>query len=137
MNPRAVQMAKAIAEYNSGSINTGLLGNILAPFLRGWTNNSVNYFTFPENIQVDPGTPFAAQPCVYSYTDTGAYRYRWFPVRPSNIWWTEEGGFQPTKPISAIIYCGVNDSSPTPAVTNFEATWRNCTSLQSFAVATP
>jgi hypothetical protein len=86
MNPRAVQMAKAVAEYDAGSIDTELLGNILAPQYRGWTNNSANYYT--RSIS-DPlyahGSPFMGQPCVYGYID-GNPVYRWFPSRPSNYW---------------------------------------------------
>ena len=121
MNPRAVQMAKAVTEYNAGSIDTELLGNILAPQYRGWANNSANYFTRTENLQFNPGTPFAGQPCVYSYDASGTLRYRWFPVRPTNIWWTNSGGFQPTKPIRAIVPCGTTGSIPPPPIDNLTA----------------
>ena len=86
MNPRAVQMAKAVTEYNAGSIDTELLGNILAPQYRGWANNSANYYTRssgPDGFW-SHGSPFMGQPCVYGYVE-GTPVYRWFPVRPSNI----------------------------------------------------
>ena len=89
MNPRAVQMAKAVAEYDAGSIDTELLGNILAPQYRGWTNNSANYYTRSDGIPFIEhwvhGLPFMGQPCVYGYLEDGTPLYRWFPVRPSNI----------------------------------------------------
>jgi hypothetical protein len=87
MNPRAVQMAKAVAEYDAGSIDTELLGNILAPQYRGWTNNSANYYTRspdPAGIWVH-GSPFMGQPGVYGYQEDGTPLYRWFPIRPSNF----------------------------------------------------
>jgi len=82
MNPRAVQMAKAVTEYNAGSIDTELLGNILAPQYRGWTNNSANYFTrsAPVPLWVH-GSPFMGQPSVYGYSYNGIPIYRWFPMK--------------------------------------------------------
>jgi len=87
MNPRAVQMAKAVTEYNAGSIDTELLGNILAPQYRGWTNNSANYYTRSPNLAGlwSHGSPFMGQPCVYGYLDDGTPVYRWFPIRPSSF----------------------------------------------------
>jgi hypothetical protein len=87
MNPRAVQMAKAVAEYDAGSIDTELLGNILAPQYRGWTNNSANYYTRSPDLAAlwFHGSPFMGQPGVYGYQEDGTPLYRWFPVRPSNI----------------------------------------------------
>ena len=92
MNPRAVLMAKAVAD--SGVVDVALQGNILAPFGRGWTNNSVNYFTLTEAALWEPGNPFMGQPCVYYYNE-GQPRYRWFPVRPSN-WWVDQGSIPVT-----------------------------------------
>lgn len=108
MNPRAVQMAKAVTDYNAGSIDTELLGNVLAPQYKGWTNNSANYFT-----QVAPdstwqtGNPFMGQPCVYGYNN-GTPIYRWFPVRPSNTW--NGSGALSIRAITPSLYSG----HPTP-----------------------
>lgn len=108
MNPRAVQMAKAVAEYDAGSIDTELLGNILAPQYRGWTNNSANYFTqVPPDQTWQAGNPFMSQPCVYGYNN-GTPIYRWFPVRPSNTW--NGFGALPIRAITPSLYSG----TPTP-----------------------
>jgi len=83
MIPRAVQMAKAVVD--SGLVDTELDGNILAPFGRGWTNNSVNYYTNSVTpVHWSPGSAFMGQPSVYTYDTDGYPWYRWFPVRPVN-----------------------------------------------------
>lgn len=80
MIPRAVQMAKAVVD--SGLVDVATNGNILAPAGRGWTNNSVNYFTQPIAPAFwSPGSPFMAQPSVYTYGEGGEPLYRWFPIR--------------------------------------------------------
>ena len=88
MIPRAVQMAKAVTDSGLFSSEQG---NILAPFCRGWANNSVNYVTYgtPENGAYDlpgfyAGAAFPAQPSVYGFVD-GQPFWRWFPVKPCNI----------------------------------------------------
>ena len=86
MIPRAVQMAKAVTD--SGIVDVAIQGNILAPFGRGWTNNSVNYYTnFISPTFWDPGSPFMGQPSVYTYDSDGFPLYRWFPVRPSTFFY--------------------------------------------------
>lgn len=77
-------MAKAVAEFNGGSIDTDLLGNILAPQYKGWTNNSPNYYTRTGSDQWKPGSPFMGQPTVYNY-QSGQGLFRWFPTRPPGI----------------------------------------------------
>ena len=114
MNPRAVQMAKAVAEYDAGSIDTELIGNILAPQYRGWTNNSANYFTRPGSLW-EPGTPFMGQPSVYSYNSAFGPRYRWFPVRPSN-WWIDQGGIPVGSTVRAIAPNETTGTSDPPPI---------------------
>jgi|694.fasta_scaffold01972_14 hypothetical protein len=81
MNPRAVQMAKAVVD--SGLVDVELLGNVIAPFMRGWTNNSANYYTNSVSPAYwNPGSPFMGQPTVYTYDFSGGALYRWFPIRP-------------------------------------------------------
>jgi hypothetical protein len=110
MNPRAVRMAKAVTEYDSGSIDTALLGNVLAPQYRGWTNNSANYYTKTGSTLWNPGTPFMAQPCVYGYVE-GQNLYRWFPVRPSNVW--PQGMGYTIQPVRGIVP-SLLSGTPTP-----------------------
>jgi hypothetical protein len=118
MNPRAVQMAKAVAEFDSGSIDTELLGNILAPQYRGWTNNSANYYTRSDGIPFIEvwvhGLPFMGQPCVYGYLDDGTPLYRWFPVRPSNYW------FNSSYPVRGIVPGYVSGTPLPPPIDNLD-----------------
>ena len=102
MNPRAVQMAKAVVD--SGLVDVELLGNILAPQFKGWTNNSANYYTqVPPAPSWQAGNPFMSQPCVYSYNE-GTPIYRWFPVRPSNTW--NGAGSIPIRAITPSFFSG-------------------------------
>jgi hypothetical protein len=118
MNPRAVQMAKAVAEYDAGSIDTELLGNILAPQYRGWTNNSANYYTRSDGVPFIEywvhGLPFMGQPCVYGYLDDGTPLYRWFPVRPSNFW------FSSSYPVNGIVPGNVSGAPLPPPIDNLD-----------------
>ena len=119
MNPRAVQMAKAVAEYDAGSIDTELLGNILAPQYRGWTNNSANYYTRSDGIPFIEywvhGLPFMGQPCVYGYLDDGTPLYRWFPVRPSNFWVSS------SYPVRGIVPGSVSGAPLPPPIDNLDS----------------
>jgi hypothetical protein len=120
MNPRAVQMAKAVAEYDAGSIDTELLGNILAPQYRGWTNNSANYYTRTGVSFWNPGSPFMGQPCVYNYQSDGSPLYRWFPVRPSNTWWDSNGAQQNAIPVRGIVPSGLSGTAYIPPIDNLD-----------------
>lgn len=120
MNPRAVQMAKAVAEYDAGSIDTELLGNILAPQYRGWTNNSANYYTRSAPIPLwYQGSPFMGQPCVYGYLDDGTPLYRWFPVRPSNYWPTGFG--TPAQAVRGIVPSLLSGYPTPPPIDNLNS----------------
>ena len=88
MIPRAVQMAKAVTDSELFPLEQG---NILAPFCRGWTNNSVNYATFGTEAApaygfggLYAGVPFQSQSSVYGFVG-GQPFWRWFPVKPSSI----------------------------------------------------
>lgn len=73
MIPRAVQMAKAVAERSDLAGN----GNILAPFYQSWPNNWGQYYTYGDNF--GKGTMFAYS--VHSFSGAGAPRWAQPPAR--------------------------------------------------------
>jgi len=81
MNPRAVQMAKAVASILSPT-ELAEYGNVLAPTYKGWNNNSMQYYTNQTNTYgVYPGAPTMFDYWVNGFSSTGQPRWAMPPAR--------------------------------------------------------